>query len=276
MPGHFDSVGFPISDRDEFGRMITDLVGRAERETAALGTRLLWSDPSGARVAIFVNDRGSIECAKPSFHGTTTIRIDKPAEIADPDGCEFCALSSVEVLEGDEMVYPLAFELDDVHRGPLTARDGHDVSITAFAEQIETWADEEAFGASQDARRPRFAARSLVPSGLFNVGDDPRPLRAEALITGIVRLGERKTNAWTGAAFDWCELETLAATLDVVAASQPAPFATGQVIQGTFWLVARRRTGDSDQGHRRRGLRRWHRGSPPRPWLAGSSQVARL
>jgi hypothetical protein len=179
------------------------------------------------------------------------------------------------VLEGDEMVYPLAFELDDVHRGPLTARDARDVSVTAFAEQIESWADEEAFGADQDPRRPGFAARSLVPSGLFNFGDDPRPPRAEAIITGIVRQGERKTNAWSGATFDWCELETLAATFDVVAASQPAPFATGQVIQGTFWLVAHRRTGDSDQGHRRRGLRRWHRGSPPRPLPAGSSWGAR-
>jgi hypothetical protein len=256
VPGHFDSVGFPLSDRDEFGQMITDLVGRAEREAAAQGTRLLWSDPSGARVAIFVNDRGSIECAKPSFHGTTTIRIRKSSEIADPNGCGFCALSSVEVLDGDEMVYPLAFELDDVHRGPLTARDARDVSVTAFAEQIESWADEEAFGAGQDPLRPQFAARSLIPSGLFNVGDDPRPPRAEASITGVVRRGERKTNAWTGTAFDWCELETFAATLDVVAAPQPDPFATGQVIQGTFWLVAHRRTGDSEQGRRRRWFRR--------------------
>jgi hypothetical protein len=91
---------------------------------------------------------------------------------------------------------------------------------------------------------------------LFTVGDDPRPPRAEAIITGIVRQGERKMNAWTGAAFDWCELETFAATLDVVAASQPDPFATGQVIQGTFWLVAHRQTGDSERGYRRRGLQR--------------------
>jgi hypothetical protein len=138
----------------------------------------------------------------------------------------------------------------------VAAGDPATVSVTAFAEQIKSWPTEDAYRAEEEPGKPQFAARSLIPSGLFTLGNEASP-RAEAIITGVVRRGERKTNHHTGADFDWCELETYAASVDMVASRQAAPFVIGQVVQGTFWLVAHRSaTASGTKRHRRRWFRR--------------------
>ena len=154
------------------------------------------------------------------------------------------------------MAYPLLVELDDMHRGSVTSPgdDPTALSITAVAEDIEVFADDDAFTEHAETAQIPYAAKSLVPSGMFNFGDSARPPRAEAMVTGIVVRAERKTNTYSGAVFDWCELETYAATLDVVAEPQAVPFAVGQVVHGGFWLVGRRLHDDDPEPPARRRL----------------------
>lgn len=236
MPSHFDNIGLGVTE--DFGRMITTLAAQAESEAGERGTRLLWSDPSGARLAAFVDDAGSIQCAKPSFAGRSTVLARDASEAPDPEGCPFCAVTTVEVMEDGELAYPLAFEREDAHRALPIAGGPTPLVVCAFAQDISTWVDEDDYTARQDAAEPRFAPRSLIPSGLFSVSGEPEPPQAMAIVTGVVDRGERRTNSYTGASFDWCQLDTYAATVDVVAAPQPEPFAPGQVVQGDFWLIA--------------------------------------
>jgi hypothetical protein len=236
MPSHFDNIGLGVTD--DFGRMITTLAARGESELGERGSRLLWSDPSGARLAAFVDDTGAIQCAKPSFAGRSTVLARGASETPEPEGCPFCAVTTVEVLEGGELAYPLALEREDAHRVLPMAGDSTPIVVCAFAQDISTWVDEDDYTASQDPAEPGFAPRSLIPSGLFSFSGEPEPPQAMAIVTGVVARGGRRTNSYTGASFDWCELDTYAATVDVVAAPQPEPFAPGQVVQGDFWLIA--------------------------------------
>jgi hypothetical protein len=256
---HFSSIGFDVDDAASFGRVVGELAQIGEREDGSLGTRLLWSDPSGAAVAVFIRDL-SVQCAKPTFAAASPLLVRSARMTPDPRGCAFCPIATVEVLEGEEMAYPLAIELDDIHLGPLReSAEPTRIAVTAFAEGIEVWPDVDAYNeATGTGSAPgHLAAHSLVPSGLFAPEGTERPLRAEAIITGVVTAAERKTNAYSGRAFDWCRLETYAATVDVVAEVQPEAFAAGQVVQGTFWLVGRRL--DTTATFRRRRFRR-----PPR------------
>jgi hypothetical protein len=237
---HFNAIGFDVSDPAEFGRLLGELAAIGDREDGALGTRLLWEDPSGAELAVFVRDM-SIECTKPTFAGHSRLLARSAGTAADPRGCAFCEMARVEVFDGDEMAYPLGLELDDIHLGPLPeSEELTPIAVTAFAEGIEAWPDVAAYNEANGSGPGHLSAQSLIPSGLFGPGGDERPPRAEAIITGVVTAAERKTNRHSARHFDWCKVETYAATLDVVAAVQPEPFAPGQVVQGTFWLVGRR------------------------------------
>jgi hypothetical protein len=251
---HFNAVGFDASDREGFSSLVSSLAVMGDREDGSLGTRLLWTDPSGAAIAVFVRDM-SIECAKPTFVARSRLLVRPVGATTDPRGCAFCAISTVEVFDGDEMAYPLAIELDDIHLGPLPVGDELvPIAVAAFAEAIEVWADIDAYSESTGSDSGRLAARSLIPSGMFGPEGGDRPLRAEAIITGVVTEAERKTNSQSARPFDWCQIETYAATIDLVSEARPEEFAPGQVVQGTFWLVGRR-LDLPPTTHRRRFLR---------------------
>jgi hypothetical protein len=237
---HFNAIGFDASDREGLNALVSSLAVLGEREDGSLGTRLLWTDPSGAAIAVFVRDM-SVECVKPTFVARSRLLVRPVRATADPRGCAFCAVSTVEVFDGDEMAYPLAIELDDIHLGPLPLGEALvPIAVTAFTEAIEVWSDVDAYNEHTGSESGRLAAQSLIPSGIFGPEGTDRPLRAEAIITGVVTAAERKTNNESARPFDWCQVETYAATIDVVSEARAEELAPGQVVQGTFWLVGRR------------------------------------
>ncbi|MDQ1535537.1 MAG: hypothetical protein QOF28_3298 [Actinomycetota bacterium] len=251
---HYNAVGFDASDREAFRGTVSSLAVLGEREDGSLGSRLLWTDPSGAAIAVFVRDM-SIVCAKPTFAGGSRLVVRPMGAMADPDGCAFCAINKVDVFDGDEMAYPLAIELDDIHLGPLPVGDDLvPIAVTAFAETITVWSDIDAYNESKASEEHPLAPRSLIPSGMFGPDGGDRPLRAEAIITGVVIDAERRTNRQSVRPFDWCRVETYAATIDLVSEARDEEFAPGQVVQGTFWLVGRR-LDTPVTTHRRRFLR---------------------
>jgi hypothetical protein len=60
------------------------------------------------------------------------------------------------------------------------------------------------------------------------------------MFTGIVRDSQVRTNNLTGLAFEWMAVESFAATIEVLVPLQPTPIQTGEVVQGTGWLVSHR------------------------------------
>jgi hypothetical protein len=232
-------VGLDFTDEAAFRQMIDEMAAVSKRESGRLGTRLLWLDSSGAAVAMFLEETGSgLACAKPTFAARSRLMVRGPTQIDDPQGCSFCAITTVEVIENEDPVYPLAVELDDIHLGPLGGPvEVMALSVTGFGESITVWSDKDAYEASDKGEAPMFAAKSLIPSGLFTPGGE-RPIRAEAIITGIIDNAERRVNRRSVKQFEWCQVDTYGGTLDLVL--ERRPLAPGQVVQGTFWLVAHR------------------------------------
>jgi hypothetical protein len=255
-------VGLEVSDAAAFGQLVEELAKSSTRTQGPSGTRLFWQDNSlGAGLAMFLHEEGTgITCAKPTFASQSLLSVRPASLLNDPAGCPFCAVATVEVLENGEMVYPLAVELDDLHLGPLSSSTGLvNLNITAFGEALEVSPSVDSYNAADGTEGVKFAAQSLIPSGLFAPGGGERPARAEAIITGIITAAERRVNSHTGASFDWCQVDTLAATMDVVVSPRPEPLQPGQVIQGTFWLVAHRPVDDVAPAAKRRRLARRHR-----------------
>ena len=152
------------------------------------------------------------------------------------------------------MAYPLAIELDDMHDGMLTdGRPPTALALTAFAETIEAWSDEEHYTEAQSSgSSAHLGSQSLIPSGLFRPDGTEHAVTAHAIITGVVSEAERRTNHLTGQAFNWCRLSTYAMCVDVVAEHHTAQFVPGQVVQGSFWLVGHRCDETPTESRRRR------------------------
>lgn len=240
MADHFACIGLSFADAGAFQSGVASLMAEAVPEEGPLGTRLLWTDPggSGAGLAAFLSGR-SIACAKPTFVAPVSVVAVRTSDsVADAEGCAFCAMAGVEVVEDSELAYPLAVELDDVHLGVVAAGSAGPMSVVAFAEDVSAWPDRAAY----EATGSMFAAQSLIPSGLFTPSGVPdRPVRAEAIMTGVVSDAAVRVNSFTGLSFQWAVVETFGGSYDVVApavAGEGAGWSAGTVVQGTFWLVA--------------------------------------
>ena len=254
MADHFSCIGLSFADAGAFQAGVAELMSEAVREEGPLGTRLLWTDPggSGAGLAAFAaaGERG-VACAKPTFvlpAASVSVRTSDPVD--DAGGCAFCAMAGLDVVEGGGgggggLAYPLAVEFDDVHLGVAAPGSSGTISVVAFAEDVSSWPDLAAYEATDSM----FGAQSLIPSGLFTPSGVPdRPVRAEAIMTGVVSEAAVRVNSYTGRSFQWAVVETFGGAYDVVAAAEAgagaagagagAAWSAGTVVQGTFWLVA--------------------------------------
>ena len=242
MSDHFADIGFRFASRDEWtSTMMGAVINAAVPDTGPLATRLLWSDPSGARWAYFTEEK-QIICAKPSFAGQSRVSVQVQRQADAKDGCPMCAVSVVDVVDNGVMATMAGVELDDQHLGPL-GEEGTavELAITAFGEQVTRFADVPAYqNARTDGSASAFAERSFIPSGLFAPGGKPKPTTAHAIMNGIVQRAERRTNTLTGNAFDWALLESYPTAYDIVIAADGEPLASGEVVQGSFWLVGHR------------------------------------
>jgi hypothetical protein len=84
------------------------------------------------------------------------------------------------------------------------------LQVAAFAHELACYTDEAAYFAAQE-REVRFAAESLIPTGLFALAGEGE--RAEALFAGRVLRTEVRTNPASGAAFHALLVRTLGGCL---------------------------------------------------------------
>jgi hypothetical protein len=259
MAGHMECIGIPAGSADELSTVIGRTMDQAAWEEMAGGGRMgLWRSSGGARMPAHVDKDGAIQCATPSFDGVSRLQVRPTAIVKDPD-CPYCDLLHVEVLDSNgQMVYPLPLQIDDIGmtRNRIRFKEPAELRIAAFAEELQLWPDEQAFEASQKGAEPRFASRSLIPSGLF--GPAPNP---HALITGAVRSAEARTNEVSGAGFMALVVDTFGGTYDVVATAEQTQGVprSGAIVQGNFWLVGRILKGLSDPPPPRKKRFGWFR-----------------
>jgi hypothetical protein len=252
VAGHFEAIGFNDLDRETLSELVDMALAEGETRTRGDGgVSAIWRDESGASIAVHAEDKAE-GCVAPSFAGTTRASVRANGVAVDPE-CRFCSALLVEVLDGDEMLYPLATQLENVDEALERSFDGSkvDVMLTVFGEEVEVWPDEGAY-AEAPGEEPHLAPQSLIPSGLFvppseerrglfrRRAPEPAP-QAQAIITGIVETAETLRNETSRSEFVHARLSTYRAILDVVLSPSDVPDGVepGNVVQGSFWVMGR-------------------------------------
>lgn len=243
MASNMSCIGITARDPQDFGRRMSLLLERSE-SAGKWGAHELrvWSDASGASVSFVVSEDG-VECATPGFRARSRLQARAARFTSDPD-CRFCDPLLVEILDAKgEPFYPLATQLDDLllTRERVSAGALLELGLCAFARGIEVWTDETAFLTAQADEEVKFAAESLIPSGLFSPEGEEHPEAAEAFLTGRVLEAGLRENLMTGETFQHAIVRTLGGNYDVLASPRElgAPLEPGNIIQGEFWLVGR-------------------------------------
>jgi hypothetical protein len=237
MAPHFDCIGVSLTSLEDMMNFVNELVPQVERRvTDEGGEFFLAEDPSGALVGVNVGSEGTVDCVKPSFATTTSVRVVPRGFSEDPD-CRFCDRLHVEVVgEDGELAYPLAIQLHDmaVARSSVSLGEPSTASVVGFAEELDTWPDEEAYNANLSDELP-LAPEALIPVGLFV--DEGRSSSAHVLLTGhIVRAAVRR-NEWTGGAFRWAVVRTFGGEYEIVAPVNAPPLEESSIVRGHFWVV---------------------------------------
>ncbi|MFY0565491.1 hypothetical protein ACN28E_16840 [Archangium lansingense] len=243
MASNMSCIGITARDQADFGRRMSLLLERSEPAGKSGDYELrVWSDASGASVSFVLSEDG-VECATPSFRAQSRLHARAKRFASDPD-CRFCDPLLVDIVDAKgECFYPLATQLEDIllTRERVSAGTIIELGVCAFAHGLEVWTDEAAFTAAQANEEVKFAAESLIPSGLFSPEGQERPEAAEAFLTGRVLEAGLRENVTTGETFQHAIVKTLGGNYDVLASPRElaAPLEPGNIIQGEFWLVGR-------------------------------------
>jgi hypothetical protein len=113
--------------------------------------------------------------------------------------------------------------------------------LVGFADALECYVDEQAFRSSGIP----LATRDVLPAGLVPLrhGDGLAPVRASALVSGVVLACDELDNELGGGRFLHLVVETDGMTFDAVvdpAAVDGADVAEGRIVTGSLWFRARR------------------------------------
>lgn len=250
MAGNMSCIGITARDPEEFGHVMSRLLERSESAgTWGAHEMRVWSDASGASVSFFLSKDG-VKCATPGFRAKSRLRARATRFSRDSD-CRFCDPLLVDIVDAKgERVYPLATQLDDILLTRERVSEGAmlELGLCVFAHSIEVWADAAAYTAAHAGQEQRFAAESLIPSGLFSPEGTERPPAAEAIITGRVLEAELRENLATGETFQHAIIQTYGGSYDLLASPRDlaAPLEPGNTIQGECWLVGRVTSGLAD------------------------------
>ncbi|MEZ4223305.1 MAG: hypothetical protein R3B13_20335 [Polyangiaceae bacterium] len=247
MPSHLSTIGFKVESDDELLDLANTIGPQATPYEVEGGTYYRWRGDSGEELWLILDNEGDLVGTNPHFSGESSIAVGVQARIERvPDfpleGAYYVWASPPEDdLEAGE--YPFVFDCPDATTyadidlpGRCTAQ------VAAFAHEIEFFASEAAFDASQTEAETRFASKSFFPIGLFSEdGEAASPPDATALFTGTVVKAASKTNPMSGNRFHWALVETLGGQFDVVIdpellAATPEP---GGILSGVFWLSGR-------------------------------------
>ena len=275
MASNLSSIGFVFKDAEDFHvRMLTLAEETRERLKCGAGEYAIWRSRTGAEVWFQIappdgdEEQATILGLAPFFEGRSSVPVMMTAALKRPDDTPLEGLLHGWVAPDGQGAgaYPLAFEAIDfaAHAGrrlPATWR----CRITGFCRNLNV--HEDASTLPEMGEGQRLADRALIPIGLFRDEDEekgegeggggdkvegasglggngespssmPEPT---AWMTGIVRAHRPLENEVTGRAFHWLSVETLAATLDLVADPDivTGEIAEGKIIEAMAWMFAR-------------------------------------
>lgn len=265
MASNLSTIGFTFVDDTAFEETMVKLANQAQqRLDTPAGDYAIWRSRTGAEIWFHLGaadpgaepaDRGerAIVGLAPFYQGESDVHIAATELFKRPDDNALEGLIHAWVAPDDSGVgsYPIVYEAVDfaAHTEQELPAEWR-ARIVCFCREIEVFDSVEALLDSERGDDgPKLAPQSLVPIGLFgdmeNAGqagrDDETP-QPTVLVRGIVREHRRQVNEITGHAFLWMLVETLDATLDVIADAdlvEREPHA-GSAIEAYAWLFGRR------------------------------------
>ncbi len=242
---NFSNIGFNISSEQELRNLVEKVYPKSYERNAPNGIYFQYSDPSGAELWIQINNQKEVVGVNPHFNGESIRHVKLTASIERPesilDGAYHCWAKE---LEEESELFPFVFDVPDYDTDvatifPRTIK----MQLTAFTREISYFEDADKFMEEQGDEF-KWAARSFIPSGLFNPGEEAGELgsaEAIAIFSGDIVEVKKKLNQQTGIEFYWLLVNTLGGAVDVVAdlryfKNLPS---IGGIIHGQFWLSGR-------------------------------------
>lgn len=245
---NLSDIGFPVRGEQDVNDVIMKVLENVSEIPCPRGSYYKFSDASGAAIYLQANAAQELVGFNPHFEGKSrrTVSLIKAIEkeSSELDGA-FHAWANPSEESPDSGEYPFVFDVPDFRVNTnLEFPQNHEVQLTAFASNdLQVFAREQDYYDSQESE-VKFAAKSFIPSGLFNF-DEAAPKQAPPLafgvFTGEIKEFELKTNQLTSENFYWFLVDTLGGEIDVVAdpkliAGEPR---VGGYLSGQFWLSGR-------------------------------------
>lgn len=246
MTNHLACIGIHANDKVAFGPVMDSLL---EHTTTAGTTRdhelKVWSDASGASYSFVFNHAGKVQCATPGFRAESRLRV-RATGFAAHKSCRFCDPLEAELEDSEgHVLYPFATQLDDLVLVRERIQTGIVLELApcAFAESLQAWQDKAAYEASRKPGKALLGSQFFIPNpaSLMSKDSPPPPVKPRAHFTGHVEAADVRTNGVTGHPFQHALVRTYGGTYDVLAAADEATprLRPGNIVRGTFWLVAR-------------------------------------
>ncbi len=250
MASHFSTMGFQVDSDEDFNRLARQAIEAGEEIKSPRGYYVRWAAGEGIELWVGGNERRELVACNPHFTGSSRMRVGVTEVCCDaqtPLDGSLRAWADPETDDPESGAYPFPVDVPDFDliRDRLSCPLIATMQIAAFADELECFADDAEFAASQDSEM-KLAAQSFIPSGLFlAVGNDAQPSaevpRTEVMFAGHVQQAELCTNPVTQLQFHYLSVRTLGGSYDVVADPEIVvgePVVAG-VVQGVFWLSGR-------------------------------------
>ncbi len=258
MASNLSTIGFAFANEDEFRKSMIECAANASANLeCAGGVYGIWRSRSGAEIWFHLGKAadGEVEIfgLTPFFSGASDVKlqITAPVKRASDNAFEGAFHAWVTTAEGAELLYPLVFDAIDFAAHQNAAWPAQvKARLCGFARELTAYPDEAAyFAARKGGDGPQLSSKAFVPIGLFafeQPGESETTTAAQApsstvLITGRVVEYRRLTNEATNTPFDWMLVETLGATIDIVAdpAIVSAVIVEGGTIETSVLLFGR-------------------------------------
>ena len=246
---NLSDIGFPVRSEQDVNEMIIQVVNHTEKIPCERGFYLRFSDESGAEIYLQGNFDQEMLGFNPHFNGKSkrsvgiTTLIERDASELDGG---FYAWANPRQENGEYAGdYPFVFDTPDFRTIPdMKIPQTVEIQLTAFASNdFEMFLNEQEYDESQ-SDSIKYASKSFVPGGLFEIVDeeiDLSVLRPIATLSGEITEFELKTNTLTGEKFYWLLVDSFGGEIDVVADPKlfPNEPTIGGIVKGQFWLSGR-------------------------------------
>lgn len=241
---NLSDIGFPVRGEQDVNDVIMRVLENvSEIRCPPLGAYYVFADASGAAMYLQGNQSQELIGFNPHFEGKSRRAVSLmnalEKESSELDGA-FHAWAEPKDENPESGEYPFVFDAPDFRvYEKQEFPQKCEIQLSAFASnEFQIFASEQDFYDSQDSEM-KFAAKSFIPSGLFNFNkDQTQPPLAFGVFTGEIREFELKTNKMTGENFYWFLVDTLGGEIDVVADPKLITIepSVGGYLSGQFWL----------------------------------------